>query len=93
MIERSETRDAVRTPLAFAHIIVEWLDNCRTSFEEQAAALDIAKRLLHIPRRPLIKITEVLSLSSDAPILNQSSRDTDHRAETQDVDACQSPGN
>lgn len=88
-----ESGDAVRRPLALAHVMVEWLSLCHVSLEEQAAALDIAKRIYHMPRLGVVTVTEIAPLSSDGPILNQSSRGIDHRADAQVLDACQFPGN
>ena len=89
----ADERDAVWSPLALAHVIVEWLYLTHVSMEEKVAALDIAKRVMLCPRRLLLNVSEVPSLSSDAPSLSQSNRGTDHRAETQDVDSCQSHRN
>ena len=89
-----ETSSAVRVPLALAHMIVEWMNTCRVSFEDQAAALDIAKRIYNLPRLRLMEITEITTgLASDVPTPNQSSSGIDHRAGSQALDVYQSRDN
>ena len=93
-IRMPDTTDAVRRPLALAHVILDWLWESHFSLEEQAAALDIAKRLHNLPRLGVMRITEIKAvLSSDVPTLNQSSNDIDHREDSQVLDSCQSLGN
>ena len=90
----ADTTDAVRRPLALAHVILDFLWESHVSLEEQAAALDIAKRLYNLPRLGVMRITEIRAgLSSDATTLSQNRHDIDHRADSQGLDACQSLGN
>lgn len=84
--------DAVWTPLALAHVIVDWLYRYHASVEEKAAAVDIAKRLLEVPRRSLTHVT-ALSLSNGVPIPNQSTMGMCRLMDMQDHDSCQSPDN
>ena len=77
----TDEKDAVWSPSALAHVIVEWLYCYGVSTEEKLAALDIAKRLMLCPRRLLLNISEVRGLANDAPSLSQSSRGIDHRVD------------
>jgi len=89
-----DTTDAVRRPLALAHVMLDFLWESHVSLEEQAAALDIAKRLYNLPRLGVMRITEIQAgLASDAPTLSQSRNDIDRHGDVQALGSCQSPGN
>ncbi len=61
--------------LILAFRIVEYLESTRTGIQEQVAALDIASTVLRLPGGRKMPIEMVSPVASEAPSLNQSTRD------------------